>query len=831
MSMSYGRRVPVRALPEATSLSGVLARGERVLVPLAIVALFAFPNPLVPVALAVLAVSAAVRLARGRLSLTTPVDAWMLLFGVGTCIGLAVAHHQGAAWLRFTGIVGAVATLYAIRAWTHTERDLRIVSIAVIGSVGVGILVVLALLRGILPESAVARALSPLTAPFAMFPGVSGDTLEVNARFAVHQYGLAHLLLVGALFAVAAIALSGSRRRIVIGGLALVLLVPFLLATQARGAFLAFALAATVVTAYRTRLAWAIPPLAGLALYVLLVRGTISRGVEADWLNERLSYWTGTLSLLGDVPFTGSGLGMRTFAEVFAWYHALPDPYQVSHSHNVVVQAYAEQGLLGAVGLAGLLVVGSLTALRATRQAQGPTRWLVAGAAGGFVGSALYGLTDQVPTNTFSLALMLALLGSVVVADRLWSAEPSPAAHSHDTPSPPGLLSLWARAVGIKGSHGRVDGVREAPGVRIRGLLAAVAAVVVLGGIALAPRWISGAYLNVGSATMLDAVLDRSLDADTRAARLASAEAALSDSVYWNPANVPALRNLGRVRLLRHDLPGASEAIQAAYRPDATAFERTQLARLSYDAGLVGLTIQLYKEGGDEAKLAALAERLWGSRRWHEAALAYVALTEMNPDEAEYISNFAKVVLDGGGDDRDALTALLAAVRRKPESARSLARQLVLTGEPFRSDEKRGGGNFTAARFWFGLASQVDPNYDRPEVELGSIHFYRGLFPEAAAHFQEASRRDPRNPSTYSQLGDTYIKLGRLPEAVAFFEMGVRLRPDRPELHANLARAYLLVGRREDALREFRMAVDRAPEGTPLKPALLDELRRAEAGG
>ena len=638
------------------------------------------------VALAVLAASAGVRPARGRLSLTAPIDAWLLLFGLGTCIGLAVSHHQGAAWLRFSGIVGAMATLYAIRAWAQNERQLGLVALGVLGAVGVGILVVLALLRGSLPESAVARALAPLTDPFAIFPGVSGDTLDVNARFAVHQYGLAHLLLVAALFAVAAIVLGGRRRLAVAGGVALVLLVPLLLATQARGAFLALALAATVVTAYRTRLAWAIPPLAGLGLYVLLVRGTISRGVEADWLNERLSYWTGTLSLLGDVPFTGSGLGMRTFAEVFAWYHALPDPYQVSHSHNVVVQAYAEQGILGAVGLAGLLVVGTLTALRTTRRNMA-ARWLVAGAACGFLGSALYGLTDQVPTNTFSLALMLALLAIVVVADRLSLP------HLLGEARREGMLPLPS-AEG-RGQGGGADPASGDEGHMVRGRILAVAAVALialLGGIALAPRWISGAYLNVGSAALLDAALDRTLDADTRTARLAHAESALDQAVSWNSANVPSLRNLGRVRLLRHDLLGASEAIQAAYRPDATAFERTQLARLSYDAGLVGLTVQLYKEGGDEAKLAALAERLWSTRRWHEAALAYAALTEMDPDEAEYISNFAKVVLDGGGDDRDALAALLAAVRRKPESARSLARQLRThrRAVPKRREARRG---------------------------------------------------------------------------------------------------------------------------------------------
>ena len=806
MSMTYGRRARTGALPEASSLPVALGRIERVAVPLAIVALFAYPNPLVVVALLVLMASGGARLLRGHVRLSAPVDAWLLLFAAGTCVGLVVSHHQDAAWLRLTGIVAACAMFCALRTWLHSERQIRLAALGALGASVLGIVVVLALLRGDLPESTVSRALAPISAPFAVFPGVSGDTLDVNARFTVHQYGLAHLVLVVALFAVAATALGQRRSTQMLGLVSLAFLVPLLLATQARGAFLAFAVGATIVAAYRTRLAWLIPPVAALGLYVLLQRGTISRGVETEWLNQRLGYWSGTLSLLGDVPFTGAGLGMRTFAEVFAWYHGLPDPYQVSHSHNVLVQAYAEQGILGAVGLAGLLIVGGVTAIRAVRWSPVSVRWPVAGAAGGFLGSALYGMTDQVPSNNLSLALVLALLAIVTAADMLWRPRLS-------APRP--------------GSGFRVTRLSR----RAWALLAGVAAVAVVGGFALAPRWMSGAYLNVGSAWLLDAVLDRSLDANGRQEALANADSALAQAVAWNPLNVPALRNLGRVRLLRHDLPGATSAISAAYRTDATPFERAQLARLAYDAGQIDLAVRLYRDGGDETRLRELAQQLWDGRRWHDAALAYAALIDLDPDEAEYISNFAKVVLDGGGDDREALSALLAAVQRKPESARNLARQLVLTGEPFRSDEKRGGGNFTAARFWFGLASQVDPTYDRPEVELGSAHFYRGLYQDAADHFQEATRRDPRNASTYSQLGETYLKLGRLDEAIGYFETGMRLAPERPELHASLSRAYLAGGRREDARRELEVAVDRARTGTPLRTSLEDELQRFDVGG
>ena len=368
------------------------------------------------------------------------------------------------------------------------------------------------------------------------------------------------------------------------------------------------------------------------------------------------------------------------------------------------------------------------------------------------------------------------------------------------------------------------------PGRRRIALTAlAVVALAGLGG--LAPRWVSGVYLNAGSSQLLAAVLDRSRDPDLRAARLQRADAALTEALRWNDRNLPALRNLAWARLLRFDHVGSVSAVEAAYRPDLTAFERAQLARLAGDAGQVGLTIRLYQEAGDEARLRQLAERLWTTRRWHDAALAYAGLTALNPGEAEYISNFAKVVLEGGGDDKEAVAALVTAARRKPEAARNLSRQLVLTGEPFRANEKRQGGNFPAARFWFSLASQVDPTYDRPEVELGSIHFYRGLYAEAAEHFHEAQRRDPRNASTFHQLGETYLKLGRIDEAVRFYEQGVALRPERPELHLNLARAYLGAGSGDDARRSLDAAIGRAPAGSEVDVAAREELQRLGAGG
>ena len=132
---------------------------------------------------------------RGLWSRLTLADPWLALLAVGTAGGVLVAHHQDAALLRFTGVVGAFSLFAVLRSLLVSEREIRLVGLAIVGTTLAGTLTVLALLRGSLPESPVTAALAPLLGPFAAFPGVSGDTLDVNARFTVHQYGLAHLLL------------------------------------------------------------------------------------------------------------------------------------------------------------------------------------------------------------------------------------------------------------------------------------------------------------------------------------------------------------------------------------------------------------------------------------------------------------------------------------------------------------------------------------------------------------------------------------------------------------------------------------------------------------
>jgi tetratricopeptide (TPR) repeat protein len=188
----------------------------------------------------------------------------------------------------------------------------------------------------------------------------------------------------------------------------------------------------------------------------------------------------------------------------------------------------------------------------------------------------------------------------------------------------------------------------------------------------------------------------------------------------------------------------------------------------------------------------------------------------------EHYSNLAKAILAGPAPSVDeAMRWFEQAAELNPEARRSLATQLVLEGEKYRINEGRGGGRFDLVVFWFGLASRIDPTYDKPLVELGSSYYRTALtlaaagqaaeaqarLDEAARIFRAALTLDSENSSSWHQLGEAEEAAGRLPEAVAAFEQAVRVAPRRSGLRVSLGRVYAHGGRCGEARRELDEAL------------------------
>ena len=103
----------------------------------------------------------------------------------------------------------------------------------------------------------------------------------------------------------------------------------------------------------------------GLACAVI---GVIAYGLTFDrlpgWsLTFRWQYWTASAQMIADHPW--SGVGRENFGRHYLQYKSIQSPEEVSNPHNLFVQAAAEWGVPGLIGILLMLIGGSIQALRA----------------------------------------------------------------------------------------------------------------------------------------------------------------------------------------------------------------------------------------------------------------------------------------------------------------------------------------------------------------------------------------------------------------------------------------------------------------------------------
>jgi hypothetical protein len=92
--------------------------------------------------------------------------------------------------------------------------------------------------------------------------------------------------------------------------------------------------------------------------------------------------------LIQDYPFTGSGFA--SFPMVYSTYVLLIQVYFLPHTHNIFLQIWIEQGLLGVIAFVWLLVALG----RWTWQQRGKANWLVVGGIGATTAMVLHGMVD-----------------------------------------------------------------------------------------------------------------------------------------------------------------------------------------------------------------------------------------------------------------------------------------------------------------------------------------------------------------------------------------------------------------------------------------------------
>jgi hypothetical protein len=152
--------------------------------------------------------------------------------------------------------------------------------------------------------------------------------------------------------------------------------------------------------------------------------------------SDRWNVWQNSLDLVSDYPFTGLGLG--GFSMAYSSYTVLVHVEHTLHAHNLFLDIWLQQGLLGLLSLIGLVAVTTVPALVALIRDDSISRWQMAALVSlgvlvthGMVDDSLYGysakaipflfvpfcvLSREQPFIVVRLRSVLGIVGVVAVA-------------------------------------------------------------------------------------------------------------------------------------------------------------------------------------------------------------------------------------------------------------------------------------------------------------------------------------------------------------------------------------------------------------------------------
>ncbi len=291
----------------------------------------------------------------------------LALFLSSALFGALISYNQTVAWQRFVAI-GLGVGLCLLFAWMPERMRFAGRNGFAPMRVILALLPTALLIYFFLTNDWTARLgkvvwLDPILGWFASWqPQLPGLAIDSNSLGGV----------LAMLIPLQVSALRNSRFRI--GGMSL-LVVSFagLLLSQSRGAWLALGAIAWVwavwyvtgliVLAPRARQGLFLASVAAIALLslVLLSATSLGEGLLTE-RSDRWIVWRNSVDLVSDYPFTGIGLGAFTMA--YSSYVLLVHVPHTIHAHNLFLDIWLEQGLLGLLTFVALVLIGMSNSLK-----------------------------------------------------------------------------------------------------------------------------------------------------------------------------------------------------------------------------------------------------------------------------------------------------------------------------------------------------------------------------------------------------------------------------------------------------------------------------------
>lgn len=115
-------------------------------------------------------------------------------------------------------------------------------------------------------------------------------------------------------------------------------------------------------------------------------------------------------------------------------------------------------------------------------------------------------------------------------------------------------------------------------------------------------------------------------------------------------------------------------------------------------------------------------------------------------------------------------------------------------------------GDVDGAKDAWIQAAQLDPQYSRPFVNLGTVYHREKRYEEALEWYEIAISVGKDNPNALANYGRVLMHLERMDESIAAYKKAVRIAPGRAAIRAGLGRAQLKAGEYKAAEHNLRKA-------------------------
>ncbi len=341
-----------------------------------------------------------------------------------------------------------------------------------------------------------------------------------------------------------------TRRRLALGATLLGTAGLGLLASATRGAWLALALALSGWGWRRLlggRARWTAALAAGIALLAAAALATPLGARFVEGLGERPALWRNSLDLGRDYLF--SGLGLAGFEMAYSTYALLVHVGFLTHAHNLFLDIWLEQGMLGAIAWVGLLGAAARLASRQNVWRGPALAALATIALHGLVDDAFYGYDGR------GALLLFAPLAVLTRGARLANGNEASGSGSNV------VRTLGALGIALGLTALLLPAARATAQANLGAVLQTRAELSVY-------RW---------PTWPLQDALRRSPQVD-----LAPAIARYQAALALDPGNVTANRRLGQIELARGEEAAARQHLEAAYAAAPEQRATRQLLGESY---------------------------------------------------------------------------------------------------------------------------------------------------------------------------------------------------------------------------------------------------------